>query len=55
MKKAFTLIELIVVIGIVSLLIAIIYPAFNAARNDGKQTLPVNAPTVPVVPTTKGL
>ncbi|OHB63833.1 MAG: hypothetical protein A2168_08725 [Planctomycetes bacterium RBG_13_50_24] len=36
-KKGFTLIELLVVIAIISLLMAIIMPAFNLARDQGRR------------------
>ncbi|NCC53065.1 MAG: prepilin-type N-terminal cleavage/methylation domain-containing protein, partial [Spartobacteria bacterium] len=37
-KKAFTLVELLVVITIIGILLGIIYPAFNAVKNRGYQT-----------------
>ena len=46
---AFTLVELLVVIGIIALLIAVLLPALNKARKASRKSAPVNMPA-PVMP-----
>ena len=41
-KKGFTLIELLVVIAIIAVLMAILFPALRAAREQGKRTVCLN-------------
>lgn len=48
MKKAFTIIELIVVIVIIMMLIGILLPALNVARNAVRNMKPSSIPTVVV-------
>ena len=38
MRRAFTLIELLIVIGIVAIIAAILFPVFASAREDGRKT-----------------
>ena len=41
-RNAFTLIELLVVIAVIAILMAILMPALNRAREQGKRTACVN-------------